>query len=134
MKPPCEIVSKYLLPAVRAQIAKILIEKYGYTQMTAASKLGMTQSAMSRYLTLERGTKIVLGKEIFNFVEEVAHNIDVNHFSEEETLQRFCFICKTIREQGTLCDVHKERVTSKSGDCKACIPTDKKKKNNIERL
>ena len=112
---------------MRAQIAKNLIEKYGYTQMAAASKLGMTQSAMSRYLTLERGTKIVSSKEILNFVE-VATNIDVNHFSEEETLQRFCFICKTMRKQGTLCDVHKERVTSKSDNCKACIPTGKKKK------
>jgi len=64
VKPPCEIVARYVLPAIRALIARRLIEKHGYTQLKAAKTLGMTQSAMSRYMALECGGKIKITKEM----------------------------------------------------------------------
>lgn len=120
MKPPCEIISKYLLPATRALIAKILIEKYGYTQIIAASKLGLTQSAMSRYLTLERGTKITLSKEVRKFADEIASYIASDQLSDEDMLKKFCAMCKAVREDGILCKLHRE-ITTLTKNCKVCF-------------
>ncbi len=123
MKAPCEIVAKYVLPATRALIVRILIERYGYTQIIAASKLGMTQSAMSRYLTLERGTKIMLSKEARNFADKIASDIASNQLSDEEILIKFCEICKKIREKESLCKNHIEPATSASKKRRITAPT-----------
>ncbi len=58
LKPPCEISVKLILPAIRLLIAKNLIEKYGYTQTSAAKALGTTQAAISHYMRSKRGWKL----------------------------------------------------------------------------
>ena len=58
MKPYCEVASQYLLPTLRALVAKNLMEKYKMTQQDAASKIGLTQSAVSQYMRQLRGSKI----------------------------------------------------------------------------
>jgi len=46
LKPPCEIIVRYLLPTLRAMIAGELSEKYGFKQEESARKLGIAQSAI----------------------------------------------------------------------------------------
>ena len=53
----CEVVARYILPIFRSLIAKDLIEKYNFTQVEAAEKLGTTQAAISQYLHSKRGYK-----------------------------------------------------------------------------
>jgi len=57
MKTPCEEVIKEVIPTIRALIAKDLCLKYGFTQIEAAKKLGITQAAISQYISLKRGGK-----------------------------------------------------------------------------
>lgn len=121
MKPPCEIIAKYVLPAIRALIARKLIEKYGYTQLDAAAKLGMTQSAMSRYLALERGGKIKVTRDINKLVDDVAENMVRGELSQEELIQRICQICTAFRRSGDLCKIHREISPTIPKTCKACL-------------
>ena len=120
MKPPCEVVSKYLLPAARALIARKLIEKHGFTQVEAASKLGLTQSAMSRYIALERGQKIKNIKEVKQLIEDIAKNITKSQLSQEEAILKLCGICTAFRKSGALCDFHKHTVPTLSKKCRIC--------------
>lgn len=57
LKTFCEILSQELIPGIRALIAQILIEEYGYTQTRVSRILGVTQPAVSYYLTGKRGGK-----------------------------------------------------------------------------
>jgi predicted transcriptional regulator len=50
MKPECKDITKVVLPAVRASVAEVMHEKYGYTQLEIAKKLGVVQVAVSKYL------------------------------------------------------------------------------------
>ena len=120
MKPPCEVVSKYLLPAVRALIARKLIEKYDYTQVDAASKLGLTQSAMSRYIALDRGQKIGNIKEVRRLTGAIAENIAKSQLSQEEVTLKMCGICTAFRKSGKLCGFHKHIVPTTSKKCRVC--------------
>ncbi|MFC1454853.1 transcriptional regulator, partial [Candidatus Undinarchaeota archaeon] len=50
MRTPCELIVKYYLPAMRSQITKELDSK-GFTQSEIAKTLGVTQAAVSKYLS-----------------------------------------------------------------------------------
>ena len=53
---PCEEIVRSYLPAMRAGIARNLRKK-GYTQEQIAKELGLTQAAVSKYLTEKRRAK-----------------------------------------------------------------------------
>ena len=123
MKPYCETVSQYVLPTMRALIAKRLMEKYKLTQQNAALKLGLTQSAVSQYIRNLRGSKIKsiekdesVMKEIDNLVDKIAAG-DVNSIA---TFNEFCNICKSIRKRKLLCEIHIKAFPILK-DCKACL-------------
>ena len=123
MKPYCEIVAQYVLPTMRALIAKKLMEKYKLTQQNAALKLGLTQSAISQYMRNLRGSKIKniekdenINKEIEIFVDRIASG-ELNSLTR---LDSFCSICKTIRRKKLLCDIHM-KVFPDIKDCRICL-------------
>ena len=111
MKPYCETVAQVVLPTIRALIAKELIEKYNFTQQDAASKLGLTQSAISQYLRNLRGSKIKIlerDKSITKDIEEFAGRIASGELDSSNSLVPFCNICKNIRKNKILCKIHKK--------------------------
>src|SRR5437867_11410879 len=57
---PCEVASKSVIPALRAMIARELIEGYGLKQEQVAMKLGVTQAAVSKYRHQVRGEAVEL--------------------------------------------------------------------------
>lgn len=50
MKPECKKIIKFILPAVRASVAEVMRERYGYKERDIAEKLGVVQVAVSKYL------------------------------------------------------------------------------------
>ncbi|MGB9577179.1 MAG: transcriptional regulator [Candidatus Micrarchaeia archaeon] len=73
---PCELYVKKYLPVLRAEVARALVEQEGFTQAQAASALGVTQAAVSKYLSLK--TPVVGGKlrgQIRKFAVEAAKSI-----------------------------------------------------------
>jgi predicted transcriptional regulator len=55
---PCEVTLKRFVPAVKARTARILSEKYGFSQMEIAGALGLTQAAVSKYLAGKYGADV----------------------------------------------------------------------------
>jgi len=55
---PCEVAIKYFIPAVRASTARKLSKNHNLTQVEIASKLGITQAAVSKYLSGKYNKKI----------------------------------------------------------------------------
>ena len=50
MLTPCENILKGFLPAIKAGVAKELAKR-GFTQVDIAAQLGLTQAAVSKYLS-----------------------------------------------------------------------------------
>jgi len=103
LKTPCETASKYLLPSMRALIAKKLIEKYKFTQQNAALRLGMTQSAMSKYLGEKRGAVLEVGDEIDKLADDVATRLYEGKMTQEEFVVQLCNICMKYRKDESIC-------------------------------
>lgn len=96
MKAPCEIVASKIIPALRAEVARILIENHNMKQTEVSLLLGVTQGAVNHYLSGNRG-----GEKIDNYVElkkyaqQIANSIKDG---EKITYNGFCKYCKSIRE------------------------------------
>lgn len=107
MYPPCEVVGRYVLPIFRALIAKELIEKYDFTQVDAAEKLGTTQAAISQYIHSKRGYKGIADFEetlpiIQSAAAEIAEDIATGKIGADGVMLTFCRLCSSLREKGRL--------------------------------
>lgn len=123
---PCELVSKYVLPTLRSMVAKELIEKHQFSQVRAARELGTTQAAISQYLCSKRGTKklheLEAAVEIGRIAEQMAQEIAVNSRSSTEILAKFCDSCRSLRNSGALCELHRDLVSIPES-CSLCSET-----------
>jgi uncharacterized protein len=122
MKPYCEIASQYLLPTMRALTAKVLMEKYHMTQQDAASKIGLTQSAVSQYTRQLRGSKIKIlekDREVMVEIDRFAGRIASGELDKKGTLDAFCEICRLARKRKILCELHAKSFPELK-DCTIC--------------
>ena len=103
-KIPCEIATWYVLPVIRKELAMLLVKNHGISQKETASLLGVTDAAVSQYLSKKRGKR--------NF-----YRIDENEF--EKAAQRIadgasakgeiCQLCKFLVSQNILEKIENER-------------------------
>ncbi|MGQ9781485.1 MAG: transcriptional regulator [Nitrososphaeria archaeon] len=97
VKSKCERVSRYLLPTVRGLIAKSLVEEYGFTQSRVAKRLGITQAAVSFYVSSKRGNKlkdkIPSNKDAMDMIKALAKKMASSSSTEKIDL---CDICKML--------------------------------------
>jgi hypothetical protein len=102
---PCEIAVKSVIPAVKALIAKQLVEKHGLKQEKIAEILGISQSAVSKYTRKVRGCAIKIDniKEIEPLIEKMVGLLENETYQRREFLKTFCQTCTTIRKTGLMC-------------------------------
>ena len=103
MSASCESVARYLLPLYRSHVAKELTEKYNYTQVQAAKRLGTTQAAISQYIRSKRGQKGIPNyAEINPLVQEaaakIARRMTRTEISQKQFRASFCKLCKNLQK------------------------------------
>jgi len=112
MKPPCEVVVRVILPKVRSMIVNQLFNKYGLTQQEIAKRLGLTQPAVSYYLSEKRGWKgeiLLKNKEVKETVDKIAKGIAENTMNKISALLEICHLCKVLRtSKKFICQIHKQ--------------------------
>ncbi len=122
MRPYCEIVVSELLPAIRAEITRELIEKHGFKQAEVSEELGITQPAVSQYRRRRRGSRYDLlseDKKVRDLIKDICSQIGSHKIESREMHQRFCEICKTIRSRRLICNNH-ERAYPTIAPCNFC--------------
>ncbi|MBO3810027.1 MAG: helix-turn-helix domain-containing protein [Candidatus Brockarchaeota archaeon] len=105
MYPACQAVTRYILPIFRSFVAKELVEKYNFTQIEAAEKLGTTQAAISQYLHSKRGhINIKKLKDLLPLIQnaacDAAKDIATERKGVEEVMANFCNLCTLLRKEG----------------------------------
>ena len=63
---PQEIEVRYILPAIRRELARIFIQEHNLSQKEAANVLGLTEAAISQYLHYKRAKEVVFSDIIVN--------------------------------------------------------------------
>lgn len=106
---PCEVAVKAVVPAMRALVAIELTRTYELKQSDAAHLLGVTQTAVSKYVRHTRGNvlEIVNVEEIQPIVKQIAVALTNGNASRSELLTDFCKACQIIRQKGLMCELCK---------------------------
>ena len=108
---PSEIESKLLIPAVRAILSKELVIEKGLKEEEVARMLGITQAAVSNYLSGTRGDNELISKlmslsEIMSMIKEISDDLSTNRAYTAKTLSKFIALCNYMRYSLIICDAH----------------------------
>ncbi len=105
---PDEIITKAVYPVIRACIAKRLVETHHLNQKEVANILGVTQAAISYYLSDKRGiTKKLLSYEEIEAIYKIADDFASNNISKEELIINIVKLIDRIIKTRELCNIHK---------------------------
>jgi len=109
MSMPCEIAVKSVVPAIRAGLAKELVQTHKLKQNDIANLLGITQTAVSKYTRNVRGTVLKFDKEedVQQMIIETAEMLANGGISRRQLVIKFCEICRLIRQKGLMCELCK---------------------------
>jgi len=119
VKPPCEMVVWYVIPTIRSELAKELL-KLGMKQKEISKLLDITQPAVSQYISDKRGHGIKFNEQIMAMIKEFAHDLKEETVTKQDIIPRTCKICKMIKAEDVLCQIHKEK-DKIPADCTACL-------------
>jgi predicted transcriptional regulator len=121
---PCEIAVKSVIPAIKAVIAKELVETYSLKQNQVAEILGISQSAVSKYTRQVRGHVIQIDniKEIQPLISSMITLLIEGSSKRAEFLNLFCQTCIAIRQKGIMCQFcQKTDPKIKMEECNFCL-------------
>lgn len=124
MSMPCEVAVKSVVPAIRAGLAKELIQTYELKQNDVANLLGVTQTAVSKYTRNVRGGVVAINKaeEIQQMITATAKTLTNGELSRRQLAIRFCEICRLVREKGLMCELCKRsNPTIDISQCLLCM-------------
>ncbi len=118
MKPPCELIVWYVIPTIRAELAKEMI-KLGLSQKDVSEKLGITQSAVSQYVKDKRGKGIPVNKQVRKAIKSLAKDV-VDGKTSHDVIPGICAVCCIVKSSGSLCDLHRREDAELEG-CNICL-------------
>ena len=119
---PCEVAVKTVAPAIRALVAKKLLENHKLKETQVANMLGVTQSAVSKYFKNIRGTTISIENipEVQTITNQMVTLLLKNPSSQAELINLFCKVCALIRDKGLMCSLCQQNQKKKNVDCIFC--------------
>jgi len=121
---PCEVAAKSVVPAVKALMAKELVEKRGFNQDRTAKILGISQSAVSKYTRQIRGHAIRVDniEDIQPVIGKMADLLSTGSYRRAEFLKLFCQACSGIRRTGVMCRFCKtSNLQPEIEECRFCL-------------
>ena len=124
MKPPCEIVVWYVIPAIRSELAKELLN-LGMKQKDVSELMDITQPAVSQYITDKRGSGIKLDDDVRQMVKDFAKELYDGTADKSELIGRVCIICKRVDTADVINQLGLDK-SKLNDDCKSCLGADSK--------
>jgi predicted transcriptional regulator len=123
MKIPCELIVWYVLPSIRRELARELVENHSLTQAEVARRFGVTDAAISQYLKSKRGTN----KEMENSGKYPEFKVEIESaairmLNGSDIVTETCSICKMVKKSGMLCRIYEIQAGEKAPSCVWCEP------------
>ena len=119
MKPPCEIVVWYVIPAIRSELAKELLN-LGMKQKDVSELMDITQPAVSQYITDKRGSGIKLNEDVRAMIKQFARELSEGEATKADLISRTCSICKNVKTMDVLKQLNIDK-SELGDDCQTCL-------------
>ena len=95
-----------MLPAVKAIMARSIVQNHGLNEKQTGDLLGLSQSAVSRYIGRERGSNLLAIEntaEVLSLIDQMVLSLIKEPQNKSRVLELFCQTCTTIRQKGLMC-------------------------------
>jgi uncharacterized protein len=117
---PQEIEVWYIIPALRREVAKSLIE-IGLSQKQTAEKMDITEAAVSQYLSSKRAKDVIFSNAI---LEEVRKSAKIIFEDNSRLVPEMLRLSNLTGVKQVMCDLHKKNDISLPGSCNICFEGD----------
>lgn len=118
---PQEIEVWYIIPALRRELAKSMINDLKLTQKEVAAIMGLTEAAVSQYLHFKRAKEVVFTKAVLDEVKKSAKIIEKN---EKLLMQEMMRLTNLTGVKHVMCDIHKKHDAKLPSNCEICFEED----------
>lgn len=125
MKPPCEIVVWYVIPAIRSELAKELLN-LGMKQKDVSELMDITQPAVSQYITDKRGSGIKLDDNVRQMIKDFAKELANGEATKAQLISRTCAICKHVETVDVLNQLNIDK-SDLGENCESCLGSEASK-------
>ncbi len=119
MKIPCEIVVWYVLPMIRRELSRELVQAHGMTQAEVARMFGVTDAAISQYLKKKRGSMPeVEALPIYeDFLAEIHRSAESISTHRSDFYSEMCRLCCHVKASGLLAIIYKNQTGMLPSQC-----------------
>ena len=118
---PQEIEVWYIIPALRRELAKSMINDLKLTQKHIAKIMGLTEAAVSQYLHSKRGKEVIFSDAVLKEIKKSAKEIAKN---ERLLIQEMMKLTNLTGVKHIMCDVHKKHDAKLPTNCDICFEGD----------
>lgn len=101
---PCEIIVWQILPALRRELARKLIQDFGLSQKEAAEKLGLTEAAVSRYISGKRADFEIPNGKVSKEIKKSANKIIGGN--KKTVINETCRICDILKSNNLIKEIN----------------------------
>ena len=115
---PHEIEVWYILPAIRRELTKSMINDLHLTQKEIAKIMGLTEAAVSQYIHSKREKEIVFSNAVLKEIKQSAKRITENELMLIPEMVKLCRFTDVMR---IMCDLHKKQDVKLPEDCDICF-------------
>ena len=115
---PQEIEVWYLIPALRKELAKIFVDDFDLSQKKAASILGITDAAISQYLSSKRGNEVKFSKDEIAKIKKTAREIIKNG---GDIIKEIYQLSVSLRGSKAICGIHMSQDKGVEKGCDICF-------------
>ena len=97
MKTPCEIIVWSIVPFIKKEFAKNIVNEFGFNQRETSKILGTTEATISRYISGKRGALEITDKEILKEIHNSAERIIKENGLT--IIEETCRICRLLKSR-----------------------------------
>jgi uncharacterized protein len=115
---PQEIEVWYVLPAIRKELAKSMVEDYKLSQKEVAGILGITEAAVSQYRKSRRATGVEFNPGTLEEIKKAAGRVIRDSSLVRKEIYNLCSMVKVTKQ---LCELHMHHDKSVPEGCDICL-------------
>lgn len=117
---PQDIEVRYILPAIRRELARILIQEHKLSQKEAARILGLTEAAVSQYRHSKRAKEAVFSDKVVGEIKASADKILAEKDNKQSLVAEMYRISSLAMVRRVLCSIHRSQ-SKDLGNCNVCF-------------
>jgi predicted transcriptional regulator len=114
---PQEIEVRYLIPALRRELSKILSQNHNLKQKEVATLLGLTEAAISQYIKEVRGQEMKFDEKELKIISDYAKKMIAQ---PEKSLDLLFKLSVVMRGSTAMCGLHKSMDSDLPDKCTLC--------------